>query len=278
MEDQKRGMEPLAKGNQALGKRSRSGSDFTIMIVRSVGKVQSFKVSPRFLLLAAIFLIIYIPASIYVINLFLDQRLAFNAQTLKIKQMEKAAFKNKKNMHKLKQHVALLKDYIHRPEEGRKQGGGAPPRAQSEKTAEKPTADISVVESLAEVGGAEEKSTEIVDIKDIRIRIENSEMKVDFKLVNVQPGDVVGGYVHTILLGSDLNPPPEWTYPREPVKNGVPLNFRRGYSFSILRFKPIEGKFDLSASSDPPSLIKVLVYDRSGLLILEREFEVGEVS
>jgi hypothetical protein len=56
------------------------------------------------------------------------------------------------------------------------------------------------------------------------------------------------------------------------------VNFRRGQLFLIQRFKPVHGRFYLTSTSEPPTALRVLVYDQSGLLILEREFEVSHVS
>ena len=119
----------------------------------------------------------------------------------------------------------------------------------------------------------------MVDIKDMIIQKEGTRMTVDFKLVNTNPDETaVGGYIHMFAMGKSDDPPPECTFPRVRVKEGIPVNFRRGQLFDIQRFKPVHGKFNFPPNSEPPTAIRVLVYDQSGVLLLEREFEVSHVS
>ena len=125
----------------------------------------------------------------------------------------------------------------------------------------------------------EEKLPKIVDIKDMVIQKDGSRMTLDFKLVNINPGEnAVGGYIHVIATGKNSNPPLEWTYPKEKLQNSVPINFRRGLPFLIQRFKPYHRKFNSDSNNKLPTSIKVLVYNQSGKLILEKRFEVSNVS
>ncbi|MFX0202644.1 MAG: hypothetical protein ACFFCW_41605, partial [Candidatus Hodarchaeota archaeon] len=66
-----------------------------------------------------------------------------------------------------------------------------------------------------------------------------------------------------------------WSYPKEILKNGLPHNYKKGELFIIKRFKPIHGRIDLGSPDETPSIIRVLVYDQSGALILKKEFAVG---
>ena len=101
-------------------------------------------------------------------------------------------------------------------------------------------------------------------------------MRVSFKLVNTLPaGEAVGGYYHMIARGDSSNSPEDWIYPQQELENGLPVNFKRGKVFLIQRFKPIYWGFDISAGSNTPSAIMVLVYDQSGDLILRKSFEVN---
>ena len=100
-------------------------------------------------------------------------------------------------------------------------------------------------------------------------------MLVRFKLVNMQPGDSsVGGYLHLLVRGKQSDPPKEWAYPQEKVVNGFPENYASGLLFTIPRFKPIQGRFNLGRSLESPSSVRVLIYDQSGAIILQKDFEV----
>ncbi|UCF56741.1 MAG: hypothetical protein JSW15_11835, partial [Deltaproteobacteria bacterium] len=134
-------------------------------------------------------------------------------------------------------------------------------------------------EGLAKDRDDREEPAGVVDIKDMIIQKDGTRMTVDFKLVNMTPGETaVGGYIHMIAMGKNDDPPPEWTFPRVRVQEGIPVNFRRGQLFLIQWFKPVHGKFNFEPYSEPPTAIKVLVYDQSGVLLLEKEFEVSHVS
>jgi hypothetical protein len=45
--------------------------------------------------------------------------------------------------------------------------------------------------------------------------------------------------------------------------------------FTIQRFKPIQGRFNLGQSLESPSSVRVLIYDQSGAILLLKEFEVS---
>ena len=114
-----------------------------------------------------------------------------------------------------------------------------------------------------------------VDIADMVIQREGSRLVVNFKLVNMHPEETaVGGYVHIIAINRQSDPPKEWSYPQEKLEDGKPANYRAGQIFLIHRFKQIQGKFNLGSSAESPSLIRFLVYDQPGALILEKDFEV----
>ena len=100
-------------------------------------------------------------------------------------------------------------------------------------------------------------------------------MTVVFNLVNVhEDKKSVNGYVHMIAMNKESDPPQLWTYPKVALRNGIPIDYRRGQLFLIKRFKTIRGEYFFSSSKEFPSSMKVLVYDQSGKVILQKEFEV----
>lgn len=264
-------MEPTEKITRPGEKGRHHVSDITVMIIRGVGKVQSFKISSRIVFCAAIFFLIYISASIFIINKHFDLHRTHLTQSERITQLKRQISNSKQNIHRFEQHMAMLRDHIDLLE---KSGEHQEAPVKSEYLQHRGTA-----RNVLEPSKHRERrgdSTNVVDIKDMVIQKQESRMTVDFKLVNTRPGEnVVAGYLHIIAMGKDPNPPPEWTHPKEKIQNGLPLNFRRGQLFLIQRYKPIHSKFSLISTSEPPTAVKVLVYDRSGVLILEKEFEVS---
>ena len=82
------------------------------MIMRSVGDVVSFNIHPRILLLAAIFLLIYLPGSIIVINDYVSQRDVYQTQAERLTQLEEEASRAKSTFDTAQKQLAVLQDYI----------------------------------------------------------------------------------------------------------------------------------------------------------------------
>lgn len=274
MEDKERRMAPTEQEVPDIEKKPRHKSHLTIMIIRSLGQVRSFKISPHIVFWATLFFVIYIPVSLFVINEYIGMYRASTTQSKKIELLEKEVFNSKKSLDRFQQHVSLLEAYIHHLEEPQKERSASPKAENSRRGS-----IASNPEGLAKDRDDGEESAGVVDIKDMIIQKDGTRMTVDFKLVNMTSGETaVGGYIHMIAMGNDDDPPLEWTFPRVRVQEGIPVNFRRGQLFLIQWFKPVHGKFDFAPNSEPPTAIKVLVYDQSGVLLLEKEFEVSHVS
>jgi hypothetical protein len=73
-------------------------------------------------------------------------------------------------------------------------------------------------------------------------------------------------------------PPREWTYPPVKLEKGLPVNYRNGQIFLINRFKQIQARFNLGSASESASMLRLLVYDQAGDIMLQKEFEVGHAS
>jgi cell division protein FtsB len=289
LEDKGRGVAPNNSGVPPVKKKPHEGDRLTIMIIRSLGRVRSFKISPHIAFWAILFFILYIPFSAFIINNYIELYRAKKSQSTKIEQLEKEIIEGEKNLHRFRQHVTLLEDYIrHLEEPNSPQNEKAATRGNEYVKQKSATPKVEIIRKETVITDAETPAMEseedvkpigAVDIKDMIIQKEGARMNVEFKLVNMNPGETaVGGYIHLIAMGNDPNPPPEWTFPRVQLEQGMPVNFRRGQLFLIQRFKPVHGRFFLTPNSEPPTALKVLVYDQSGLLILEREFEVSHVS
>ena len=289
MEDQGRDMAQTEPHIPPVKKKPHDEDRLTIMIIRSLGRVRSFKISPLIVFCATLFLILYIPFSIFIINNYIGLYRANRTQSTNMAQLEKEVIEGQKDLGRLRHHVSLLEDYIRHLEEPQEQQKEKSAIRVNEETKEKSAARkieiireqtvISDVESSPGDSEEEMKPIGAVDIQEMIIQKEGARMSVEFKLINMNPGETaVGGYIHLIAMGNDPNPPPEWTFPRVQLEEGLPVNYRRGQLFLIQRFKPVHGRFFLAPDSEPPTALKVLVYDQSGLLILEREFEVSHVS
>jgi len=249
------------------------------MIMGSVGKIYSFKVSPKLLIVASLFCLIFICASLFVINdyMTIDEKFGFHrvtsVQSERIKSLEREVMRRDAQLSRAKRNLAFFEDYIKNLEDQQRETGTAEADTSKEVKASTKAEDRPRKrEQKVEV-------EKVVDLKDVVIQKQGSQITVAFKLVNLLSGDdAVGGYIHIIARNSKSDPPGEWSYPTEKIVHGMPANYRRGLLFLIQRFKPIKGTINLVSSSEIPSSIVVLVYDQSGEIILEKEFEVSHAS
>ena len=256
-----------------FGKEKQNQYRLTIVIIRDVGKVISFKISPFIALLAMIIFLIYIPTSIFVINRYLDLRYIATTQDRRIEYLEKDLHNINSLLNKSKQQVASLEIVIKDLEEQRKQTS----KHGNEKDFQ-PNKDLLVNDQP--MGGSEEVySKHVVDFEDMRIKREEERLKIDFKLVNNQPQENPdSGYVQIIAVDRNSEPPQEWAYPNTKLSSGFSLNFRHGLYFRIRRFKPINVSFDPGPDTHRFSVVKVRAYNLNGVLIREKEFIINDLS
>jgi hypothetical protein len=235
------------------------------MVAGRTGKVRSYGFSPRLLFWAALFLLAYLPLSVLAINRYLELRHSHGVQTKAIALLEEELEEHRRALARSNQHTAFLQHYVRHLEEASEQ---AIDTLKSEKPATK--------RAESSTGEKPSRAAESVSIEDLAIQKQGSRMLVSFRLVNMQPGDnSVGGYLHILARGKQSDTPKEWAYPPGKVMNGFPENYRSGQVFTIQRFKPIQGRFNLGQSLESPSSVRVLIYDQSGAIILQKDFEVS---
>jgi len=235
------------------------------MVAGRTGKVRSFGVSPRVLFWAALFLLAYLPLSVLAINRYMELRRDHAIQSNAVAHLEEQLDEHRTALARSNQHTAFLQDYVRHLEE-------TSDRATEPSKPEKPAAKR--VEAAP--GDKNSKGQQTVSIEDLAIQQQGSRMLVSFKLTNLQPGDsTVAGYLHILARGKPTDPPKEWAYPQGKVVNGYPENYRSGQVFTIQRFKPIQGQFNLGQSLESPSSVRVLIYDQSGAILLLKDFEVS---
>jgi len=269
MENQNRDLETETRPRNVKGRDSRL-SDLTIMIVGKVGKFHSFKISSRIFLLAALFLIIYIAVSLFVFDLYFHERRMNIENSKEMGSLQEEIESVKSELHKSRQHLALLRETIYEL------------KASREETAATEQPEENIYESPEKSPAEEEKDSapEIsVEISDLAFFKKEDALTVEFNLVNMLDEDKpASGYVHIIAINRETNPHRVWAYPRCRLLNELPVDYKRGQRFYIKRFKAIKGVYPLENQDITPSSIKVLVYDPSGSIIFQKEFEVKNAS
>jgi len=249
-------MGPDSKGKKEIARPSKNKDRLTIMIFKEVGKVKTFRISPRLLLSAFMLLIFYIVATIFVTNAYLAYFYPFGSigidkiQAEKIVKLSGELIKTTKSLERSEQHIALLEDYI---EEDKEQSP-------------EPVSTSDYTESSSPI---------LVGIEELKVKRDRSTIDVTFRIVNKQSNEKsIGGYIFMLASIRDSDRSEVWVYPSSPLKDGLPINHRRGQRFFIQRFKSISSKYTLSRSTDKPLLLEILVYDRDGELILKKVVEV----
>lgn len=244
------------------------------MVMGRIGKVRSFKVSPLVLFWTFLFLLVYLPGSVLVVNHWVDLRREVKIRKAEINQLELELAKAERTLFKFQQHVTLLESYITSLESGEEKHTTAreteprneePPEKQAEEATPQPPEPV--------VLG-------LVDVERMAIERDDGAVRVSFNLMNITEGEgPVSGYVHILATG-EKNGSPWWeAYPRGEVEDdGIPESYRLGQPFIIQRFKPIQGRFAAGAGRGLPESIRVVVYDDTGRLIYKKAFEVKHAS
>ena len=259
-------MAPLGKGVPPVRKKRTHERSFTIMVMGRVGKVRSFKISRRLFFWAALFFAAYVPLSVYLVNRYFELRNAAVAQRETIELLERDLLRSTNALSRSKEHIVFLEDYILQMEKPAEQA--AEPAKSPDKRPE------AVARKPAEATG-QEQNEQTVSIEDLVVEKQGGKLVVNFKLVNLLPGDAsVGGYVYILAKTQGSPPRPEWTYPQAKLVNGIPENFKRGQLFLIQRFKPIQGKITVGSGQDAPTILEILVYDQTGNIMLHKDFEI----
>lgn len=274
MEDQGRGMAGTGAEQPLRPDKGQPASKrWTIMIMGRVGKVRSFKVSPRILFWGVVFLVVYFPLSIVVFNRWVDLQRENEALMMRIAELDSDLARTERSLLQSQERVTLLLD-------GRNDSPG------SEMWLPETVASPDLTEQQSEEAPDPETRlptpevlSGLVDIERMSIARERTRTNVSFNLVNIAGGgETVSGYVH-ILAYVDRGEETWWAaYPRGEVESGLPVDFDVGQPFIIQRFRPIRGSFDDRDGVGGPESILVVVYDDSGRLIYYDSYDVKDHS
>lgn len=243
-------------GKKPIRKSFKNQKSLTVMVFKNVGRVATFKISPGILLFAALFLVLYIIATIVIINEYFDIYRKNKIHAGKIVNLNRELKIANKDIKTFKEDIAFLNNYI---------------EEQKNKSPEHVPEPIPVVEPDEPVVDV----PMLVEAKGLKIKRDKSTISVSFKLVNTQTNkQPIGGYVFVIVSLVDSDKTERWVYPSSQLKNGVPANYRKGRRFFIHRFTVIDGKYKIGKKTDKPLTLKILVYSKDGDVILTKNSEL----
>ena len=384
MEDSGRELEPDPLNTHPVKDGYQSSKKLTIMLIGSVGKMRSFKISRKIILYTSIFFFIYVALSLLVFYLYFDLYSAHKAQSNQLKDLETELSEKIKTMEKDRLYTEGLEEFYNTAQKGMDEKSdttiaqkkspepGKPKKNVSNKAKSKDSARKGVekktdagitrkkatepsspkvnvpreekknevvqeaVKEKADTGASpqkapevnvtsEEKSKEIVqeavkekidtgaapqktpepgspeikspdetesrdtalkedvkdtmEVKDISFQRTDSELTLNFILKNeLAEHNTAEGYIHIIVMDKNKECPLGWNSTYNKLSGGFPVNFRHGQQFSIKNLRPYQRKYKTNPDSELPSFIRIIVYDRSGQKILEKEFPVTDES
>jgi len=249
MEDTERDKGLVRKGGKEIRRRSKSQERMTVMIFKRVGKVRTFKISSHLIFWAFLFFLFYIVATIFLTNEYFDIYRINKMQADKIDELRRELIKTTKSLERSKQRIALLDDYIRENKE-------------------------QIPEPMSSVNYTESALPKLVDIDELKVERDGSNIYINFKIINRQINEEpIGGYIFVIASVRDSDRSEIWIYPNSMLKGGLPVDYKKGRRFFIKRFTSISSKYTLSRSMNKPLILKLLVYDREGRLILKKVIE-----
>ncbi|MGD9160448.1 MAG: hypothetical protein PVG39_18675 [Desulfobacteraceae bacterium] len=315
MEDNGRELAPDPVETPPVKDRSLDSKELTIMLIGSVGKMRSFKISRKVISYTLVFFSVYIVVSLLIFYLYFDLYATHKTQSINLEKLEAELSDKTKILDKNKLYIKGLEDFYNNTREGtegKEDTGTGVKKAPAPKSAKvsvpretkskKPAPGE--MEEKADSGAAAKKAPEpdspkvnipdetksqdtvakkdvkdSMEVKDISYQRTDSELTLNFKLANKQAEqNIAEGYVHIIVMDKNKECPAEWNNPYNKLSDGFPVDYKHGQQFLIQRFRPYQRKYKTNPDSERPSFIRIIVYDRSGQKILEKEFPVTDES
>ena len=269
MQDKKKNKDSKRhKTRQAIGKIGNK-SRLNVLVMRGISKTWRFTISSRVLFFALLFLVFFILFSLFIINDYFEGRHVNRRLSRQLEVAGTEIQRIKKALYRTEQQLTIFKEHIN-DKEAKAKTSNEEARSDSIEKENLEVADKS--QAPPEDESTPRKPQALVE--DLKTTKEGAKLAVSFRLENkLDTGGALKGYIHMIAVGRDSDGHQLWTYPKVALKDGLPINYKRGWHFVIRRFKVIQGEFFFDSESISPSFIKVIVYDNDGELICEKIFE-----
>jgi hypothetical protein len=264
----------MTSGNEKTRRprpRPKTKPSLDVMVARGTGRVRTFKVSPRILLVALVFFMLYIPISVWVINDYLLMREQRKTEQEEISRLHTELDDARNKAFRYQQRVALLREQMQtdktEPLKSAKDtplSEGTPPMAAQETTGSQARLENTHRTILPPAA----------DIKDLAVYREGENLRVVFKVVNLKDAGTLQGYAFVVALDPANPSHGLWSYPQAVLQEGIPVDHRNGFRFVIRNFKTITMTHGLGPGDDLPPVLRFLVYDTAGNLLRQEEVEV----
>lgn len=252
MEDHARDVASVKSGKRKAKRRTKAKERLTIMIFKTVGRVWTVKVSALLLVGAFLFFASYVVATILMSYHYFDLLRAAKKDVDERSHLTKELASVQRSLEQSHHQIALLKEHV-----------------------EQQRAQIYTPQPVTAVSHTESWVSDVVDVTDIEVDREGPTLTVTFRIANKRPdAEPMGGYIFVLTRVKGADHSDVWVYPNCPLKEGLPAHYKRGHRFSIQRFIGINTTYTLNKSVDDPLILQIVVYDKTGTLILIKQVEV----
>ncbi len=239
-------------------------NNVTVMASKGLGRVWSFNINFWLLLGIVTVLVLYFLFSFIPLAQYFGERHQENL----LVQLEKDFKETQRALYQAKQRLKFVESYIDPskiPAESPKKTAKtqSPPNSNGTATgSSKMPAESGIQES-------------IVSIKELKIDRRGANLSVNFKLARASYGRTpIRGYVFIVAVDRSTDPPQLWPSPRAAFENGMPVNPEKGQSYKIRNFRRIRVKWSFKSAEKIPAELRILVYDRSGGLLLKEDYRL----
>jgi len=240
-------------------------NNVTVMASKGLGRVWSFNVNFWLLLGIVTVLVLYFLFSLLLLVWYFGEQ---HQENLLVK-LEKDFQETQKALYQAKQRLKFVESYIDPskiPAESPKKTAITPPSPDSNGTATGSSSKM-----LAESGIQES----IISIKELKIDRRGANLSVNFKLARANSGRTpIRGYIFIVAVDRSTDPPQLWSSPKAAFENGMPVNPKKGQSYKIRNFRRIRVKWSFKSAEKIPAELRILVYDRSGGLLLKEDYRL----
>jgi len=253
--------------NRPLPTKTRTPelNNVTVMASKGLGRVWSFNVNFWLLLGIVTVLVLYFLFSLLLLVWYFGGQ---HQENLLVK-LEKDFQETQRALYQAKQRLKFVESYIDPskiPAESPKKAAQPQSPPGDNKT---PTGSSSKMPAASGI----QKS--IVSIKELKLNRRGANLSVNFKLARSSPGrSPIRGYIFIIAVDRSTDPPQLWPSPKTAFENGMPVNPKKGQFYKIRNFRQIRTKWSFASAEKIPSELRILVYDRSGGLLLKEDYRL----
>lgn len=240
-------------------------NNVTVMASKGLGRVWSFNINFWLLLGIVVILVLYLLFSFIPLAQYFGE---YHQENLLIK-LEKDFKETQRALYQAKQRLKFVESYI---------GPSKMPAESPKKTAKTqspPGSEKTSTGSHSKMPAEPGIQESTVSIKELKINRRGANLSVNFKLARASSSrSPIRGYIFIVAVDRSTDPPQLWPSPRAVFENGMPVNPEKGQSYKIRNFRRIRVKWSFKSAEKIPPELRILVYDRSGGLLLKEDYRL----